>query len=47
MKAYCVRCKKKQDMTNEKAGPTKRKGVSMVRGVCPKCGCNMCVFIKA
>lgn len=42
--AYCVKCKKKQDMQKEKEvemkgkGGTKRRAMS---GICPECGTKM------
>ncbi len=42
--AYCVKCKKKQDMQSEKEvemkgkGGTKRRAMS---GICPECGTKM------
>jgi len=44
MKAYCVKCKKKQEMTNEKEITMKGKGKSKRRaatGICPVCGTKM------
>jgi len=40
VKAYCVKCKKKQDMDSPKeiVMKNKRKAVS---GKCPKCGTKM------
>ena len=43
MEGYCVRCKSKQEMVNEKHS-TSKNGRSMVKGECKKCGCKMCVF---
>lgn len=37
---YCVKCKKKQEMKNEKR-VTLKNGKPAVKGQCPKCGTNM------
>lgn len=48
--AYCVKCKKKQEMEDAKEvtvkgkGGTKRKALS---GKCPKCGTKMFKFLKS
>jgi len=42
--AYCVKCKAKRDMTNEKEVSMKGKGGtkrSAMTGTCPKCGTKM------
>jgi len=42
--AYCVKCKKKQEMKNEKEITMKGKGKTKRRaltGVCPVCGTKM------
>lgn len=42
--AYCVKCRKKQDMKNEKEVSMKGKGGTKRRaltGVCPVCGTKM------
>ncbi len=42
--AYCVKCRKKQDMKNEKEIAMKGKGGTKRRaltGVCPVCGTKM------
>jgi len=42
--AYCVKCKKKQEMKNEKEITMKGKGGTTrraVTGVCPVCGTKM------
>ncbi len=42
---YCVRCKAKRDMLE--AGVTKAKnGRRVAKGICVKCGCKMCRFLK-
>lgn len=47
--AYCVKCKKKMQVKNEKEvtikgkGGTKRKALT---GNCPECGTKMFKFIK-
>lgn len=38
---YCVKCKKKVEMDNPKVGKTK-KGVTIRKGKCPKCGTTVC-----
>lgn len=38
---YCVKCKKKVEMTSVKATKTKR-GTTMSKGKCPKCGTTVC-----
>jgi len=41
---YCVRCKKKREMTNTK--PFKMKtGMKAMKGECIKCGCKMCKIL--
>lgn len=42
--AYCVKCKKKQEMLNAKEVTMKGKGGTKRRamtGICPKCGTKM------
>jgi len=39
-KAYCVKCKKKQNMSNEKE-VTMKNGRKAVKGSCPACGTGM------
>ena len=44
MKAYCVKCKKKQEMENAKEIAMKGKGGTKRRaatGTCPDCGTKM------
>lgn len=41
IEGYCMKCKAKRTMKSPKNSKTKR-GVSMVRGICPHCGCKMC-----
>lgn len=43
MKAYCVRCKEKVEMVKPVKSKTKR-GVTMNKGKCPKCGTTVCRF---
>lgn len=43
VQGYCVKCKKKVDITNGKVSTTKR-GVKMMKGKCPKCGTTVCVM---
>ncbi len=46
MKAYCVKCKKKNvSMKMPKVHRTKRGGY-MAKGKCPKCGTTMCAMIS-
>ena len=40
VEAYCVKCKKKQEMKNPKAVKLKN-GKDAVTGICPKCGTKM------
>jgi RNase P subunit RPR2 len=40
MKGYCVKCKAKREMKNEKA-VTMKNGRKAVKGVCSKCGTKM------
>lgn len=40
MKAYCVKCKEKREMTSPEPVFTK-KGTPATRGVCPVCGTNL------
>lgn len=39
--AYCVRCKASREMKDTTNTKTK-KGVPMVKGICPTCGTKMC-----
>jgi hypothetical protein len=39
-KAYCVKCKAKQEMKNEKT-VTMKNGRKAAKGECPKCGTKM------
>ncbi len=41
MEAYCVKCKAKREMKDEKESKTV-KGTRMMKGKCPKCGTTMC-----
>ncbi len=45
MEGYCMKCKKKQEMEGVKSSKTKR-GTTMNKGKCTKCGCNMCCISK-
>jgi hypothetical protein len=38
---YCVKCKAKVQMSNPKETKTK-KGTTMFKGKCPKCGTTVC-----
>ncbi len=40
MKAYCVKCRKMQEMKNPKA-VTLKNGKPATQGVCPACGTKM------
>ena len=44
--AYCVKCKAKREMLDEKQEKTKN-GRSMLCGKCASCKTKMCKFIKA
>ncbi len=40
VQGYCMKCKKKQEMKDAKAGKMKN-GRDCVTGVCPECGTKM------
>ena len=40
VKGYCMKCRKKQEMKNAKAGKMKN-GRDCVKGECPECGTKM------
>lgn len=40
MEGYCVKCKKKQEISNAKE-VTLKNGKKAMKGVCPKCGTGM------
>ena len=40
MQAYCVKCKKKREMSNAKE-VTMKNGRKAMKGVCPVCGTGM------
>ena len=42
--AYCVKCRMKREMKSEKTVKSKN-GRKMIKGICSKCGTNMCKFI--
>lgn len=44
--AYCVKCKDKRPMKDVKI-VTNAKGRRMAKGICPKCGTKMNLFIKS
>lgn len=46
VEAYCVKCKKKQEMKDPKAVKLKN-GKPATSGVCPKCGTKMFRIGKA
>jgi len=41
MEAYCVKCKHKTEIKEGKEVKNK-KGMRMMKGVCPKCGTTVC-----
>jgi len=45
MQGYCMKCKKKVEMTDAKKTKTK-KGTTMYKGKCSKCGTVVCKFGK-
>lgn len=45
-KAYCVKCKKMQDISSPKKVKSKN-GRSMLKGICSKCGTKMNKFISS
>ena len=46
VKAYCVKCKKKdQEMKNPAIHQTARGGY-MAKGNCPDCNCKMCAMMS-
>jgi len=50
MEAYCVKCKAKREMKDEKEVVMNRKGGKKGRamqGVCPKCGTKMFRILKS
>ncbi len=44
--AYCVKCRAKNEMKDAKV-EVNDKGRKMARGVCPKCGTKMTLFLPA
>lgn len=46
MEAYCLKCKKKSEMKEEKEETTKN-GRKIIKGICDVCGKKMCKFVKA
>lgn len=49
-KAYCVKCRKKRDMKNEKVVIIKGKGKTKrnaAQGICPDCGTKMFKFLPS
>ena len=46
VKAYCLMCKKKQDMVDPEPAKTSN-GRDMLKGKCAKCGQKMFLFVKA
>ena len=44
--AYCVRCKAKQPMKDVEI-VTNAKGRRQAKGLCPKCGTKMNLFLKS
>ena len=45
MQGYCMKCKKKVEMKNAVSSKTKR-GTTMNKGKCPKCGTTVCAVSK-
>jgi hypothetical protein len=43
--AYCVKCKAKRVMKDAKV-VTNKRGRKMAKGICPKCGTKMNLFLK-
>lgn len=43
--AYCVKCKAKRVMKDAQV-VTNAKGRKMAKGICPKCGTKMNLFLK-
>jgi len=41
---YCMKCKKKVEMLDEKINVTK-KGLRMAKGKCPECGTTVCAML--
>jgi hypothetical protein len=41
---YCMKCKKKVEMKDEKISKT-NKGLRMAKGKCPKCGTTVCAML--
>jgi hypothetical protein len=46
VEAYCVKCREKRDMKDEKI-VTNDKGRKMAKGKCPICGTNLTRFLPA
>jgi len=46
MEAYCVKCRQKREMKNERTETTD-KGRRVAKGQCPVCGTNMTRFLPA
>ena len=48
MKAYCVKCKKKVEISNPEVTDTKssRGSRKMAKGTCIECGCKVCAILK-
>jgi hypothetical protein len=42
---FCMHCKKKVEMKDVKSSKTKR-GTTMNKGKCPKCGTTVCCISK-
>jgi hypothetical protein len=45
MEAYCVKCRTKRQMRNERE--ESKGGRRMAKGVCPVCGTKMTRFLKS
>lgn len=45
MQGYCMKCKGKVEIQNATSSKTKR-GTTMNKGKCPKCGTTVCCISK-
>lgn len=43
-KFYCMKCRASRQARVLSVSRTKRRGVSLLRGRCPRCGSKMCTF---
>ena len=46
MEAYCVKCRQKRLIKNERI-ETNDKGRRVAKGVCPECGTNLTRFLPS